>query len=115
MPSRSQPRKRAKKKARPSAPGARSKRKGTGTARRKGALKGDAKAKRAIAAIGRLVEKPGLRESAVFGSGVQASAKIPAYSVHPKDPTLYIRRYADGRRDIGRLKDGKFISLGRLR
>jgi hypothetical protein len=58
--------------------------------------------------IGLALEKPGISRKAIFPPGAKSHY---AYSADPRDPSILVRRSADGTTQRGRLVRGKFRAL----
>lgn len=68
-------------------------------------LRASDSAKALVGKAAKALRKPGLPKSSVFtGSG-----RIFAYSVDPTDPDKLIRETPDGKRQSGRLVNGRFL------
>nr|WP_297530643.1 hypothetical protein [uncultured Roseateles sp.] len=58
--------------------------------------------------VGEALEKPGVSRKTVFPPGANISF---VYSADPSDPSILVRKSADGKRERGRLVHGRFQAL----
>jgi hypothetical protein len=65
--------------------------------------------------LAKVIGKPGIPRSVVFGSNASKKKNTYAYYVYAKDPTKFVREDRSGKKVIGNLVNGKFRPIGILK